>query len=466
MKNRHASRSNSTRVRWSLFLTLALVMSAMSITTTAGAQSGPRFPTAATTGLTNAAILAQHDGDMTITEDGAIVENLEIHGTLTIQADNVIVRNVWIYTSGFWTIYVSGGSATVENVEIGHPNYPGQRGIGGGRVTGRRLDIHHVEDGIKAGSNSTYDWVYVHDLDSPNSSPHSDGVQFDGGQRNFTIRNSVLDARGGNAAAQIETSLGSIDNALLDNVYLNGGNYQVFHRNGGHGNPTNVTIRNSVFGPDYRYGRLSVDGQLTLSGNTNDDGDPVGGGGGGGDDNYSGQFRDDDNSGYEDAIEAIYNAGITLGCNASGDRFCPYSVVTRAEMAVFLVRALGENPDSAGSPFADVPSNAWFAGYTTQLYGMNLVTGCTASPLNYCPTRGLQRGEMAALLIRALGEEPAGGSSPFADVPTSMWFVGHVKRLYELGITTGCATGPLRFCPGGTLTRGEMAQFLVRAFDL
>ena len=41
-----------------------------------------------------------------------------------------------------------------------------------------------------------------------------------------------------------------------------------------------------------------------------------------------------------------------------------------------------------------------------------------------------------------------------------------MERLAELGVTTGCATGPARYCPHDSVTRAQMATFLTRAFDL
>ena len=55
----------------------------------------------------------------------------------------------------------------------------------------------------------------------------------------------------------------------------------------------------------------------------------------------SGRFVDDDGSIHEPDIELIAAAGITLGCNPPmNDRYCPDGVVSRGQMAAFLVRAL------------------------------------------------------------------------------------------------------------------------------
>ena len=63
------------------------------------------------------------------------------------------------------------------------------------------------------------------------------------------------------------------------------------------------------------------------------------------DDTDGTDFSDDDGSIFEEDIERLAAAGITKGCG--GDRFCPRDVVTRGQMAAFLVRAGfgGDLPD-------------------------------------------------------------------------------------------------------------------------
>ena len=52
---------------------------------------------------------------------------------------------------------------------------------------------------------------------------------------------------------------------------------------------------------------------------------------------------------------------------------------------------------------------------------------------------------------------------PFTDIAGSA-FVDEIIWLADEGITSGC--GGARFCPGDPVTRGQMATFLYRAFDL
>jgi hypothetical protein len=52
-------------------------------------------------------------------------------------------------------------------------------------------------------------------------------------------------------------------------------------------------------------------------------------------------FVDDNGHLFEDAIDKLRTAGVTLGCNPpTNNRFCPDSYVTRGQMAAFLMRAL------------------------------------------------------------------------------------------------------------------------------
>ena len=65
------------------------------------------------------------------------------------------------------------------------------------------------------------------------------------------------------------------------------------------------------------------------------------------------------------------------------------------------------------------------------------------------------------------GEDPAPtDSTRFADVDAQSWWAPHVERLADLGITQGCSTEPLRYCPDSPVSRAQMASFLARAYDL
>jgi hypothetical protein len=57
-----------------------------------------------------------------------------------------------------------------------------------------------------------------------------------------------------------------------------------------------------------------------------------------------------------------------------------------------------------------------------------------------------------------------GDTTGFVDVPTNYWAAPWIKQLVNEGITVGCGNG--NYCPGTSVSRAEMAVFLVRTFNL
>jgi hypothetical protein len=123
-------------------------------------------------------------------------------------------------------------------------------------------------------------------------------------------------------------------------------------------------------------------------------------------------------------IEAFYDAGITTGCSTNPMKFCPLANVTRGEMAVFLERAMGNfNPNpNPTEMFTDVPylgQPAFFQAFIEEFYNDGITTGCSTNPMKYCPQNYVTRGEMAVFIERALGNYNPTPSQTgmFADVP-------------------------------------------------
>ena len=167
-------------------------------------------------------------------------------------------------------------------------------------------------------------------------------------------------------------------------------------------------------------------------------------------------------------IEALENSGMSGGCGSGN--YCPQNDVTRAEMAVFLVRGVhGSNynpPAASGTVFQDVPASYWAAAFIEQLYRDGFTGGCR--PGFYCPTNSVNRAEMAVFLVKArhgvgFTPPPATGTV-FADVPASHWAAPFIEQIFRDGITAGCGSGS--YCPNGIVSREQMAAFLARTFNL
>ena len=104
-------------------------------------------------------------------------------------------------------------------------------------------------------------------------------------------------------------------------------------------------------------------------------------------------------------IEELFALGVTGGCG--GGNYCPGAPVTRAQMSVFLLKTLmGSSyapPPATGTVFGDVPSGAFAAAWIEDLYGRGVTGGCQASPLLYCPGNTVTRGQMAVFLTKTFG---------------------------------------------------------------
>jgi hypothetical protein len=179
---------------------------------------------------------------------------------------------------------------------------------------------------------------------------------------------------------------------------------------------------------------------------------------------------------FWEEIEAFYGAGITTGCGVSPLIYCPEDNVTRAAMAVFLLRTKyggGYAPPPATHTFADLPvaGKEWQEAWVDQFFLEGITTGCGVSPLIYCPEDPVTRAAMAVFILRTI-EGPSYTPPPadhyFADMPVAgkEWMEPWVDEFYRRGITTGCGTGPLIYCPEDAVKRQAMAAFIVRAFAL
>jgi hypothetical protein len=133
-------------------------------------------------------------------------------------------------------------------------------------------------------------------------------------------------------------------------------------------------------------------------------------------------------------IETMRRKRITTGCFANDAiaNFCPTFLLTRGQMAVFLIRAKMSNV---------FPS---------------VISGCPTPQTPGCP--GVVGGDNFGLSISA--------TPYFTDEPATDPFFLYIQKMYELRITNGVnpIPGPPAYSPLANLTRGQLLTFLVRAF--
>ena len=180
---------------------------------------------------------------------------------------------------------------------------------------------------------------------------------------------------------------------------------------------------------------------------------------------YEGTFSDDDGSIHEEDIETIAEWEITLGCGA--DRFCPSETVTRSQMAAFLYRSAarlyGVPEADSQIRFTDVAADAWYRPYAQWAAGSGVMRTVDGG---FNPGAAVTRADMAEMLVAAFDHLPAANEPQnlFSDVNgLSETAVLAIEGIHEAGVTQGCETAPLRYCPAEEITRAQMASLLARA---
>ena len=98
------------------------------------------------------------------------------------------------------------------------------------------------------------------------------------------------------------------------------------------------------------------------------------------------------------AINSVATAGITQGCGTF--LYCPFSSMTRAQMATFLTRAL-DLPSSSTDFFTDDNGSVHEASINS-VAAAGVTLGCGGN--NYCPNATVTRAQMASFLVRSLDQ--------------------------------------------------------------
>ncbi len=255
------------------------------------------WPDRTNTGLTNPSILTA-SSDLTVTTNGAVVENLEINGQLTIDADNVTIRNNRIWGSYYYAVLLkSGSNLIIENNEIGKdsdnwPNHMKANTIKDDNpisVIISKNYIRYTDDGIYVGflngvNNITFTIednyiVYIHADDGiPGDSiadHKGDGIEIQGMVINSTVRHNSINVPDSQTSCILfQAHYGDLDGITIDNNWLDGAGYSLKARVREF-NFTNLTVTDNRFGRNYFYGIWDSDLDLitpnTISGNVWDD---------------------------------------------------------------------------------------------------------------------------------------------------------------------------------------------------
>jgi hypothetical protein len=122
-------------------------------------------------------------------------------------------------------------------------------------------------------------------------------------------------------------------------------------------------------------------------------------------------------------------------------------------------------PAATGTVFSDVSIDTFASAWIEQFALDGITSGCGAGM--YCPDANVTRAQMAIFLLKGKHGSsyvPPVATGIFPDVPVGSFAADWIEQLAAEGITGGCGGG--NYCPDANMTRDQMAVFLVKTFNL
>ncbi|MGI0528190.1 hypothetical protein [Rhizobium giardinii] len=229
------------------------------------------FPDATNTGVTAGAAMTVYNGTYYVTEDNANISNLEVHGDIVIDADNVTMSNVKLVSNTPWhalRVMDDATGFTLQDSEIDGAGSTVNAIYGAG--TFLRNDLHDVDNGINVTGPSEIRDNYIHNLRG-GADAHYDGVEVNGGHDIDIIHNTIVNDHGQTSAVMLDNYFGGLSNITVDGNRLVGGGYTVYldgRFGGGTVDDASIKITNNQIGGGY-YGDFALyDDNPVVSGNT------------------------------------------------------------------------------------------------------------------------------------------------------------------------------------------------------
>lgn len=241
------------------------------------------FPNAKTSGFVAAGVSADQleiieQEKMVITENGFVLENKKLTGSIFVKADNVTIKNCWILGTLGFAIRNEGKNLRIEYCKLETAGKVEGEGVATYRVDNNYsmtyCDVSGFGDGVKACDNTVIEHNYIHDL-AGDPDYHSDCIQVMHGE-NIRIKNNTLLGRWKKQTSVIilKADKGSISNVEISNNFLSGGAYVFFNVGGKKIRFTDNTIEKGSWKWNGGPGYLKND-PVTYKGNHYIDGSPI-----------------------------------------------------------------------------------------------------------------------------------------------------------------------------------------------
>jgi hypothetical protein len=272
---------NSWRVAFAAGVSVAVAASVVTLASNdaRAATSAAQRPSAANTGVPPGTTLTRHDGNITITKAGTVLEDLDVHGFVIVEASNVtiersIVRGGVSHGDTALVKVVSGTNVLVEDSEL-VPEDPSVQidGIRGANYTVLRDNIHGTTDGSKVtGDNVTITDSYIHDLpywahdpDQHGNPAHNDGVEIFVGKNLHITNNAFYIATYGNSAMQVNQNLGTVTDLHFTGNYADGGHCTVNLVVQPKASMTGIQVDDNRFGRDTSIVNCAIFAKYTVT---------------------------------------------------------------------------------------------------------------------------------------------------------------------------------------------------------
>lgn len=183
-------------------------------------DGGLNWPKSADTGVRAGVTLTPYVGPATIVTPGTVISEKTISGTLTINADNVTVRDCLIEDFTFYGILNETNTGMlVEYCDIDGTGSSGTKAVAFYSGIVQNNDIRGMVIGVEFwGDTGTIQNNYIHDLADTSSDPddrHFDGIVCRGGSH-LSILNNAVDAFDGTAAIFLTSQGAALDDVLCD----------------------------------------------------------------------------------------------------------------------------------------------------------------------------------------------------------------------------------------------------------
>ena len=119
-----------------------------------------------------------------------------------------------------------------------------------------------------------------------------------------------------------------------------------------------------------------------------------------------------------------------------------------------------------GPTFADVPAAHPYYQDIQILYLNGLTGGCSTDPMRYCPDQSMDRAQSGVFMLRGnFGNSflPGAATHIFADDwSKGPWAEPWAEAMYTNGLSAGCGSTPLMYCPWVQMPREQAVVFALR----